>query len=71
MKTPDYVLTDVFTYKDGTLPAGTFVKPIQYCYLPQHVKDDGRWGYVSLEDNVFCYCSLGIVPIPRKIVRQT
>lgn len=75
MTTPDYKLRDALvissnngTGKDITLEPGTFIRPIESRYVPQHVKDDYRWRWHKDVDDVFCYCHYGIISVPRKKV---
>lgn len=76
-RTPNHVLTVDFSYGEGgmydrkTIPAGTFARPIELAYIPQHVLDDPRWQYFSKETEVFVYTRYGIIPVPRRILRET
>lgn len=75
MKTPDYIITEEHTHRIGPLderilPKGSFVRPIQYCYLPAHVKNDSQWKDINLDTHVFCYTHFGIIAIERKILRE-
>jgi hypothetical protein len=74
VKTPDYALTEEYSYNEGydkkTVSAGTFVRPIETRYVPKHVTEDERWKYIKNDEYVFCYWREGIMPFPRKIVRQ-
>lgn len=56
-------------YDTKIIPAGTFVRPIEYCYVPKHVKDDPRWRHFDQKTEIFCYCSYGMVPILREKIR--
>lgn len=71
---PDYCLIGPHSfgnpYDQKTLEPGTFVKPIQRKYLPQHILEDERWRWVDHDITVFCYCSAGIIPIPRDLIRS-
>jgi hypothetical protein len=52
------------------IPAGSYVRPLELCYVPQHVLDDPRWPFVDTKKEVYCYVNrLGIVPIPKDIIR--
>jgi len=74
-KTPNYVLTEDYQLrttlgKDPViLPKGSFVRPINYCYLPKHIIEDNGWLAFDLETFVFAYTKFGIFPIPRDILR--
>lgn len=69
-----YMLNESFPFESPTtkqtitLPPGTFVKPIEDVYLPKHVKESLDYKYHDPKEVVFCYCSLGIIPIPKKII---
>jgi len=53
-----------------TIPKGTFVKPIEVCYLPKHIKDGRLFKLVDFNDEVYVYSSYGIHPILRKSLRR-
>lgn len=71
MKVPDYAIqVDVnFMSADGelkTLKAGSFVKPIEACYLPAHIKNDKKAMYnFDPKTETFVYCRSGIVRVPK------
>lgn len=75
MATPNYILKEDHIYAHGTwnteskiLPGGSFVRPIEWCYVPQHVKDN--WIGFDQKTHVFAYTRRGILPLPRnKVVR--
>lgn len=74
-RAPDYALMEDFTYKVGlweskVMPAGTFLRPVELCYVPKHVVDDSRWSRYDKINDIFCYSSYGFIPIPRKLIRQ-
>ncbi len=79
VRTPNYRLTEELSiqsrkggYSDPvTLPAGTFVRPIHIDYVPKHVINDKRWEYFNPNTDVFAYTSIGIVMIPKNIMRET
>lgn len=75
MKTPNYIITEKCVLYNGpmdekVLEIGSFVCPIEYAYLPVHVKEDKRWKDVTLNTHVFCYTRYGIIPIEKNILRQ-
>lgn len=76
MATPDYVLIEDHTVlKDDqwnklVIPAGTFVRPIEKTYLPQHVKDSVEYKYHLPMIDIFVYSRYGIFPIPKRKVRR-
>ena len=73
MKTPNYVLDEDFSIPYGhhdvkVLPAGTFVRPIETCYVPKHIKDENKW--FNEKTDCYCYTRIGIIVIPKKYVRK-
>lgn len=77
MSTPDHVLTQKWEWRIGpsdtmTLPPGTFVRPIEIQYVPKHVLEDDKWKFfgASLSGCVYCYSSLGIIPVSLDIIRR-
>ena len=74
MPTPNFVLMDYFTSgsisDQKILPPGTFVRPIDVRYVPDHVLNDPRWVFFNKEKEVFCYTSIGIVAIKKDLLRQ-
>lgn len=75
-RTSNFILIQSYTYECGkydtkTLPAGTFVRPIDLSYIPEHILEDKRWiPHNNLKD-VFCYTKYGILPIPRIYISET
>lgn len=79
VRTPNYRLIQDHTVSSGsglmgadykTLPAGSYVRPIELSYVPPHVKEDSRWKYFNKELEVFAYTKFGIIPIPKYILRD-
>ena len=76
VKTPNYALTEAYscTSNNGgdykVLDAGTFVRPIELRYVPKHVVEDHRWRYFNPAEQIFCFTSIGIVPIPRDRIQE-
>lgn len=72
LPTPNYVLMeDVKIHGSGdpqTLPAGTFIRPIDIRWVPKHIKDDNLW--FNEKKQVYCYTSLGIIPISLDVIRR-
>lgn len=75
MATPDFITTeDVTISKDiwdqKTIPKGTFVRPISFYYVPQHVIDspDNKFFQPLLE--VFAYTPIGIKLLPINKIRK-
>lgn len=78
LPTPNYCLVSEYRIVQGAavvdakiLPAGTFVRPIDYYYVPLHVREDKRWAFFDRDKEVFCFTRWGIVPIPRDLIRET
>lgn len=74
VKVQDYVVYEehkiMITFHDViTLPPMTFVKPVELCYVPKHVQE--RWkDKFDPKKDVFCYCRLGFLPIPRSVIKE-
>lgn len=52
------------------LTAGSHVKPMNYYYVPKHIKDDDRYRWFDKNTQVFCYCYMGIIALPRHIIEE-
>jgi len=77
MKTPDYVLDEAYTHHQSwgtegkTLPAGSFVRPIEFRYLPKEMRDEPKYQYIEKDGtSYFCYTHIGIIAIPKDKVRK-
>ena len=78
LPTPNYVLMDDhIIYKDSTsiaLAAGSFARPISWCYLPDHIKEQedkkGFYDKMNPEKDVYCYTRLGMILIPWSKLRK-
>ena len=73
--TPTYITTRGFTLdrglgKDKFLPVGSFVTPIKFRYLPQHIKDSPDFRSFKSGVDLFCYTHYGIVVLPVAIIRK-
>ena len=76
MSTPDYILTQdyhhyISPHDTRILKAGSFVRPIQFCYLPAHITEnrDNQWIKYS-NDKMFCFTYYGMIAIPKDLLRQ-
>ena len=76
MATPDYVLTEDYNHYVGPhdtriLKAGSFVRPIEFEYLPKHITDnkDNAWA-AKYSSKSFCYTFYGIILIPTELLRR-
>lgn len=77
MKTPNYVLTEKFSFSANgafgsaiELPEGTFVRPIEVIWLPTHILQSSDYKFFKPEKEVFVYTRYGIIVVPRDIIRK-
>ncbi len=76
VRTPNYALTEEHSVfrKNRTdpivLPAGSFVRPLELCYVPKHVLEDPQWRYFDKEIEVFVFTKFGIVAVPKRLVKE-
>lgn len=75
MKTPDYVLTEEINILDERwnkipIPSGTFMRPIDFRYVPKHVIDNPLHRWFNKDTEVFCYCYMGIVIVDISKIRE-
>ncbi len=74
-RTPNFTIMSPvnFSHVSGnlTLEPGDFVRPIALCYVSQHVIDDKRWRWFDPQNDVFCYTHYGVIPIPKRNLRET
>ena len=75
MATPDYVLNEDFQivrsiFSDKVLPAGSFVRPIRRCWLPEHILNSNEYKHFNPYTEVYCYASCGIICIPISKMRK-
>lgn len=75
-RTPNFCLSADFMFSydrhdTKTLPAGTFVRPLELQYVPQHVLDNPLWRGFNKDKEVFVYTKFGILAVPKHIVRET
>ncbi len=69
-RAPTYVTKNDTTIYEGAtgnkiLPAGSFVRPIEWCWVPKHILDDSRFKYGNIDLEVMCYTRYGFVKIRR------
>lgn len=74
VRVPNHMLAEAVTINMGphdvkTLPAGAFVKPIDWRWLPKHLLDSFYFMWSNKDDDIPCYTQIGIVPIPRNKLR--
>lgn len=75
-RTPNYVTNEEIYIRNGnsdakTIPVGSFVRPIEWQYIPVHIKEDKRWASFNKETDIFVFTRYGIVPVARKSIRET
>ena len=75
-RTPNYKLIESYSYylrplKTKTLDAGSWVRPVDYSYVPDHVREDERWDNFDVEKFVFVYTRQGFVMVPKRLVRES
>lgn len=57
------------SYQDSRiLPAGAFVRPIVFEYLPKHITD--KASFFNPETEVYVYCRYGITLIQKNKLRE-
>lgn len=71
-KTPNYVMDKQFVHSLGkgdeiTIPAGSFIQPLEFRYVPSHIKEEYSW--VDKNHEQFCFTKWGIIPIPKRLLR--
>lgn len=77
LKTANYLTIEAVEIHRGygsesiTIPQGTFVKPIEFCYVPKHVRDDMfNHNVYNKDTHIYCYSSYGMYPILRTKIRE-
>lgn len=74
MRTPDFVLKVAHSYGTSpdqrTLPAGTFVRPLELHYVPKHCISNPENKWFNSETEVFCYTRYGIVVIRKDNIKE-
>jgi hypothetical protein len=74
--TPNYLTQEEYSVKvlgnDKVLPANSFVRPIEYTYVPKYLKEieDMPYQRFNPQTEVFCYTHWGIVVLPLKLLRR-
>ncbi len=72
-RTPNWRLTADFIVKRAgrtsvTLPAGSYVRPMDLYYVPEHIKDANPYFWESSE--TYCYTRHGIVAVPNHYLQE-
>ncbi len=77
VKTSNWALIEDYSYSQGsgygdrkTLPAESYVKPVEWKYLPRHITEDGENRWHNTETHVFCHTKHGMIPVPRRILKE-
>lgn len=74
LPTPNYVLMEdvyvILSVESKKLDVGSFVRPINIYYLPQHIKDNPRLYPINLKTHTYCFTFYGIVAIPLDKIRK-
>ena len=75
MKIPEYTTMEEYVIvrtvgKEDILPVGSFVKPIELVYLPQHIKDSSSYRWMKIAEQIFCYTHFGIILLPTNLIRR-
>lgn len=70
MTTEEYTCSHPETKSTIIIAAGTFVKPIETVYLPDHIKEEASYRWFQKSTEQFVYCSYGILVIPKHIIRE-
>lgn len=58
------------TMERSTLPKNSFVKPIEDRYLPRHITDDKKYKYFNPETEIYCHTKFGLIPVPKRILKE-
>lgn len=61
---------NITSHDTKILPAGAFIRPLEYEYVPKHIIDSNLWKFFNKETEIFCYTRYGIVAIAKKIIRE-
>lgn len=73
IKTPNIALNKAVALPTGSvgseqkiLPAGSYVKPIEYCYIPKHVLNAPQNKYFDQKLEIFVHTKYGIFRMFRE-----
>lgn len=66
----DYKYVEPGTWDTNIIPRGTFVKPLSIYYVPKHIKDLPLNRFFDATNEVYVYCSYGIISVPKKFIRE-
>ncbi len=70
-RSPNYRMKRAYMYSMGsydtrTIDSGAYVRPVEFDYVPAHIKEDKRWSNFDKTQHVFIYTRHGFVMIPRE-----
>ncbi len=70
-----WVLTETVTWSMGphdyrTLEQGAFVRPVEECYVPKHIKEARPWFGSDMDGKTYAYTHFGFVLISKSIIRE-
>lgn len=73
-RTPNYrlkeeVVISIDKYDSRVLPSGSFVRPIDLRYVPEHVIERNK-GF-NKDYHVFVYCRWGVFPVPKSALVES
>ena len=71
----EYVLTEDTQVRTHTnnikiLPAGAFVQPIDWYYLPKHFKESVQGIFMDHKKDIVCYTHFGLQVLSRSVIRR-
>lgn len=76
-RTPNFAITEDYQVRASssgwemiTIPANSYLRPIELVYVPEHVQNDSRWVHFNPKLEVFCFCKKGMFPIPRRLLKD-
>lgn len=71
-RAPDYRLREEHKITQGTdvitLPQGTWVRPVEWKYVPKHLMEHYNFKWANQTTEVACYTRFGFHVIPRSKV---
>lgn len=75
MKTPNYILMTEVRIEYGPqdtkiVPAGSFVRPVLFEYLPSHVKEAKQWLPFNKAKEIYVYCRWGFIKVQLEKIRE-
>lgn len=76
MRIPEYRLRKDYIHSlsiqvSVTIPAWSFVKPVELKYVPEHIKEKFEVRFIDEATHVFCYTRYGFHLLPRRILEET